>query len=326
MKTLLGMIALLFAPLVFSHEGGELTAAQVAVGFISFMGFIKVLSVGLLVAGIAFICKGLIKTVLDMKKTIEFSVWALAVICMIGSYFLPTDYLYLQDWSVPVGILLFPLALGVSSHYRKWEPNYKNLSFTLALVWGIAAVIYMSSFVGFFAVGAILSALGFSMVVTPFCHSFGFTDEDDIPKGIFAGLIMVTLYSLYKVFGLDNEYLEVFEDGALWLGGFVMGVGLLIVSSRWYTEKGHYIVMNLLSVTLLIVGSSVGLLFSIQEVTTLFLVFLLFYLSEKVIEVETESMVAIGLKLIVTGGFLVGVYYYLHTHQDLAVKYLTISF
>lgn len=75
---------------------------------------------------------------------------------------------------------------------KKSYPYYLD-SLILFIVWAIAAIVYQSSLLGFIAIIALETCLGFAVVIRPLRYTIGFTERDVIPIGIMAsgdGLII----------------------------------------------------------------------------------------------------------------------------------------
>lgn len=299
----------------------DLTTLQRAAGYVSWLGLIQVLGIGSIAGGVIFIFWGVIKTILDMTGLMEALLWILTVGLLTGTAFVDPTY---QPWTLAIGAILIPCACLLTADLHKIKIEKTKSLATLTFIWVTIAIFYHSPFVGFLAVGALLAFLGFSMAVTPFCYSFGFTDEDAVPRATTAGLMVMAAYIALRAFRIDPGYFSVFESGALWLASFVGFLGLLITSSKWYEDAKHWAIMNTVTIVLLIGVTSLGMVFGIKEVTTIASTFLLFYLAAKIVEIETESLVAIGIKLLIVGLITAGAWQWLRTHQEFAMQYLTV--
>jgi len=152
--------------------------------------------------------------------------------------------------------------------YHRSTPRFAIYSGLLFVAWGAAAVFYQSSLIGFIAVGAAVSSLGFSILVTPLCYCIGFEDDAAIIRGTTAAGITVAVYTLIQTTGLlVPEYLELFRTGVMFIGTFVYFIGLLIMASKYYTKNArHYLLMQFLMITSGVAAISVG---SIFDITTL---------------------------------------------------------
>lgn len=315
---LLFLIAPSFA-LALDSNCPDLTALQRAAGYVSWLGLVSVLGVGLLAGGICLVFWGFIKTVLEMTGLMETLLWIITVSLIGSSYFVDPSY---QQWTLAVGAILIPCACLLTAHLHEIHIEKVKSLGVLTLVWGTIALFFGSSFVGFLAVGALLACLGFSMVVTPLCYSFGFTSEDAIPRATTAGLFVMAVYIGLRIFQVELGVFSVFEGGALWLATFVGFLGLLITSSSYYENGEHAFPMNLLTCVLFVAIISLGTIFAIKEVTTIAGAFLLFYIADKIIEIDTKSMIALGIKLLVAGAVVAGIWQWLRLNETLVTQYL----
>ncbi|MGD1701092.1 hypothetical protein [Dapis sp. BLCC M229] len=200
--------------------------------------------------------------------------------------------------------IAFPGCLGLIgaisfSHYlhRKFfqklvdEKNsypYYLDSFILFIIWAIAAIIYQSSLLGFIAIIALETCLGFSVVITPLCYMIGFTERDVISRAMSASLILLTLYVSAEIANFELPYIGIFSTGVLFVGTFVYFVGTLIVSSKWY-DYGKFNINRYLWLQFLTIGSGVTALYigSVWQVLLLQRIggtFFFLYLIEKYFE------------------------------------------
>lgn len=304
-----------------------ITSLQKAAGYVSgyleWMNFIKLMAILIIVAGICLIFSGIVRLVIHIfyKYLLEVSLWMVSVGLIAVTHFVPEDY---QTWTLVIGSLLFPVAWSFSAKIRKIKGDPLKFSVVMAVIWGVIALYFQSPQVAFFAVGALLSALGFSVAVTPFCYALGFNDDAAVIRGTFAGFFISGMYLCARVFKLDFGQFAIFESGALWLAGFVFFIGLLITSTKGYLsvkEVSNYIAMNFIAFLALIVFASLGMLFGVREVTTLASTFMIFYFMTKVIEVPTHSMITLGVKLLCAGGVVFLAWDWLNAHQELAKQY-----
>lgn len=299
----------------------DLTTLQRAAGYVSWLGLVSVLGVGLLAGGICLVFWGVIKTVLEMTGLMETLLWIITVSLIGSSYFVDPSY---QQWTLAVGAILIPCACLLTAHLHKIHIKEVKSLGVLTLVWGTIALIFGSSFVGFLAVGALLACLGFSVVVTPLCYSFGFTTEDAVPRATTSGLFIMAVYIGLRIFQVELGTFSVFEGGALWLATFVGFLGLLITSSSYYEDGEHALPMNILTCILFVAVISFGKIFEIKEVTTIAGAFLVFYVADKIIEIDTNGMIALGIKLFTAGSIVAGVWQWLRLNEGLVTQYLSL--
>jgi hypothetical protein len=290
------------------------------------MNLIKLIGILAIVAGICFMFWGLVALVLEVffRYLLEMTLWVASIGLVIGTHFASVDY---APWLLGVGSLLLPVAMFFSARMHNITIDRTKSSFALALLWGAIAMFYQSSFVGFFSVGALLTFLGFSFVVEPLCYSFGFKDDDAVWRGTVAGFFISVAYVATRAFNLDLGPAVVFESGALWLATFVCFLGVLIVSNEvylgeWKGGESRYLSMNILAVLTLFAFASAGAFFGIREVTTMAGTFMILFFAGKILEVETESFVAFGFKLVVVGGVIFGAWELIRRNEAFFKPYL----
>ena len=108
---------------------------------------------------------------------------------------------------------------------------------------------------------------------------------------------------------------KIFEAGALYSGGIVGGIGILILSSRWY-KKSTYMGANILAILVFFGGGFLSLLFGISGLSSVLLVFAVLWGTEKVIEIPIESIVGFGFRMLVAGGLLTYAWNWCHDNPD----------
>jgi len=254
------------------------TLARLA-GYITLVNITMVTAAILLAIAISWLCYlyiyPLVKELSDVA--IEFGAYT-STACLIGSSQGLPEVAVVPTAFIGCLLLLGCLSLTEKYHFSQIG-NWKNTSTRfvvynslLFLVWGAAAVFFQSSLIGFIAVGAAVTALGFSVLVTPLCYCIGFEDNDAVVRGTSAAGIAVVIYTLIKTSGIAvSSDVEVFRTGVMFIGTFVYFIGLLILSSKWYSGfEGkisiHWFMMQLLMIASGIAAISVG---SIFEVGTL---------------------------------------------------------
>ncbi len=121
----------------------------------------------------------------------------------------------------------------------KYFPQFASL--VLMVVWGVAAIQFNSQLIGFMSVGACMTLLGFACGMFPGVVYIGFTEDAVIPRATFAAFCMGSIYTLLQITGQSSTFKTVFEVGLSWWGFFVFYLGLLIMSSKWYSyESGGF--------------------------------------------------------------------------------------
>jgi hypothetical protein len=112
------------------------------------------------------------------------------------------------------------------------------------IVWGAAAIVYhavfpnagIPNFLAFISVIALQSFLGFSVITAPGCIALGWQKDKQVPKSTLSSLVLLLAYISIALGGIEvTESMKLFENGCLFMGAFVYYLGLLVMSSKWYS-------------------------------------------------------------------------------------------
>lgn len=106
----------------------------------------------------------------------------------------------------------------------------------LTVIYVIAALALQSQSIGFLAVLAFMSTLGFTGIGGGLSYAIGFESEDKLPAATIAGVLLAGGYALARFYLPEQSMFSVFEAGAFWIGTFVAAIGMLIISTKWYNE------------------------------------------------------------------------------------------
>lgn len=271
-------------------EPVRLTAAQKFVGFIT---WVNILWMGAILIGVVSFCYlfgDLVKVLLEMLVEVPLAFYELVFyglslgLIAYANHFRPSVAAYVAL----TGCLLFAGAMGFTISRRRLTKNVGLVYFSvLAALYSGVALLYTSPMVGFFAVIALMGALGFSVLVGPLCVCIGFHDEDSLGKATVAALAMLVAFVVISITG--SPALTVFKAGALWMGSFVGFLGLLIASSRWYRRQFPYVVMQFVTVAAGMAALFVGSVWHISELQRIGGTFFSLYLLEKLGEIPVES-------------------------------------
>jgi len=303
-----------------------LTPLQEFAGAINFLNVILLLGSLATVGALGYLFQHYVVKLLNILKHIPVVVYegisyAASLGCGIGGWFLPEP---MHSSLGLCGCLLFAGALGFSAHLHKFKANMFRFSSLLFLVWTGAALLFGSSLIGFIAIGALLSALGFSIIITPLCYGFGFRDEATVGRTTLAAFLILLLFMALKLFSTFLPALAIFSFGALFLGSFVGYTGLLISSSRWYKGKKHYWLFQIVTVLAGIGALFFGSVLRIDELLKIGGTFFVLYCLEKLMEVPTKSKPAFALLAATVGIITVCFCWFALTHQELLQAFLFI--
>ena len=134
--------------------------------------------------------------------------------------------------------------------------------------------------------------LGFSVVVSPLCYSIGFSNEESVPRATMASFAILAAYVLMHIQGTPTGVWANFTTGALFMGGFVYYLGLLILSSRFYKPADcggdrivHYWAMQALTIVSGMLALYLGSTFQLPTLLGIGGTFFFLYLLEKYMEI-----------------------------------------
>ncbi len=302
----------------------QLTPLQQFAGTIDFLRIILVLGCIATVGAVVYLFRYYVEKLLQLLKGVpvvvyEIVFYAASLACGIWGWLLPEP---MHNSLGLIGCLLLAGALGFSASHHRYLANAFRFSGILFLVWTIAALLFGSSIIGFIAIGALLSALGFSILVTPLCYGFGFRDETTIGRATTAAFAVLALFIGLHLLGPLLPALAIFEFGALFLGSFVGYTGLLISSSRWYREKKNYWTFQVVTIIAGVGALFFGSVFHIDELQKIGGTFFILYCIEKLMEIPTRSKPAFALLFTIVGIIIIGFCWFALTHQELFRQFL----
>jgi hypothetical protein len=308
----------------------EINALQRWAGYLSWMGFLKLCSVLALAVGACIFFWGFITWAIEnlwnlIRGIVDVVGYAASAALVIGGASVSPEY---QLWLVLGGCILFGASVQATVWLRELKGDSPTPIFALyAVVWGAVAVYYNMPEVGFLAVAAVMGLIGFSVWVSPFCYAFGFRKDEDIAAGTAAALMLLIAYCLGKVFAPEAApALKVFEPGVFWLGSLVGYIGLLILSNKWYQGRnGFYGPMQVVACLFYFAGIAIGMIFGINALAGIAGTMLVFYAAAKLIEIEADTAMGWGFKIMLVGGVFSGAWYWANRHEALVKTYLTIT-
>lgn len=295
-----------FAVSAAPQPEAKLTALQKFAGLITFVNVMWCFAIVVGVACFAYLARDLIvslMTVFVLLASLPLIVYE--VICYLASSGVILYATRLGPETAPyvalTGCLLFAAALGLTFRERGF-PKIEAASFLLAIAWGATAVKFDSQLIGFFAVIALMSGLGFSAASTPLCYAIGFRDRDAIGRATSASFMILAAYVAAHVYGQSNPIAKIFEPGALFMGTFVGYIGVLISSSRFYCEASDnsYALRQVFAVALGVAALYFGSVWQISELQKIGGTFFALYIIEKFTDIpagSTRGYALIGLVL-----------------------------
>lgn len=306
----------------------ELTRLQYFAGFVSALNFWYVFSVVLGVVCACILFGRFLRWVVEIFRLIPVEVYEafgylLALGLIASGYWLsPVN----EHWTSLIGCLLIGGMILLTSAIHELEGNFARFCTTLWVLWSAVAIFYGNEYVGFIAVAALMSALGFSAWVVPFGYVIGFRDDTALtrstPVAFFILALFVAFRAVEQVNGYQVPYVGVFESGALWLGSFVGYLGLLIASNSRYTARAPYIIMQIVTIAAGALAIFVGNMLGISELLGVGGTFFVLYMIEKPFDIKAESLTAwawIGLTTAIAVG--TGVWW-AQNHLDIVRPYL----
>jgi len=329
LRLLLPLLLLLLGSQAVAHTGehAELTNLQRVAGYVTLLGIAKILGASLIAGGIIAMTWGVLSKVLyEMRVVLEILTYVVSIGLMASGLWIENpEHL---TWTVFIGCILFGFCTTATIWIHKIPgEDPKGLASFLMVIWGLVAVLYTMPEVGFLSVMALMTVLGFSVVVSPFCYAFGFSSDKQIPSGTSAGLLLLSVYVGLHIFVPDTPTtIEVFKPGVFWISSFVAFIGLLILSSKWWARGSQYATMQIITIVVYGVALAAGLVFGINPLAGMAGTFLVFYLAAKPMEIPTDSMVGFGFKLLIIGGILFIAWTLAMRNFDLVSTYLTTQF
>jgi hypothetical protein len=304
----------------------DLTALQRVAGYVTLLGLLKIIGACVIAGGLLLLTGGiLVKVIYRARVLLEILAYVVSLALIASGYWL-TDSSYLT-WTVFTGCILFGGSVMASLWIHKIDgDDPKPLAAFFMVVWGAVAVFYNMPEVGFLSAMALMTILGFSIIVKPMCYAFGFEEDKHIPTATMAGIFLLIVFCVVHIFVPEAiSAVTVFKPGVFWVASFVAFIGLLIMSSKWYAEGRDYITLQLITVVVLGAALAAGLTFGINPLAGMAGTFLVFYLAAKPIEIPADSKIAWGINITISGFFIFGGWWLGTKNIELVSQYLTTS-
>lgn len=304
----------------------QLTPLQEFVGAIDFLRIILVLGIIAVAGALSYLFKFYVKKLLQLFLSVpiaayEVIFYAACVGCGIGGWFSPEP---IHSSLGFFASLLFVAALGFSTSHRRSLAHVFLFSGLLFLVWAPMAVLFNSSLVGFMAMGALLSALGFSEPAKIMFASLRFRQHMVIEKATFAAFLVLALFIGLKAIIPSVPALTVFEFGALFLGSLVGYVGLFVLSMRWYNrnQRERYGVAQVAAIVAGLGALFFGSIFQISALQKIGGTFFVVYCLAKIGDIPAKNRPAFALLIALVGSLSICFCWFALTHQDLFRQWL----
>jgi hypothetical protein len=215
--------------------------------------------------------------------------------------------------------VLFAGALAFSVSYRRELAHVFIIAMILFLVWTPMAMLFTSPLIGFFAVGALLAALGWNDFMLWVINELGahvrsgFSQQ--IEHATLAGFVVLTLFVSTRLLSGLVPVLTVFTLGTVILGSVFGFGGLLVLSDRWHYK--HYWGFQIVSIVAGIGALFFGSVLQISELQKIGGTFFVVYLLVKLVEIPTRSRLMFAWLVIGTGVLTVGFCWFALAHPEL---------
>ncbi|MBP0019850.1 MAG: hypothetical protein J7647_20140 [Cyanobacteria bacterium SBLK] len=229
---------------------------------------------------------------------------------MVGSYYLHSS---LREYIALPGCLGFIGALGFSYYLhpkfaKKLCEKLKTDPYSLGcllifLIWSAIAILHQSTVLGFISAIALEAYLGFAIVVIPGVYSFGFTQRSLLPRTTLSSLAFLIFYVTIRLGRLQLSYFAIFAPGVLFVGTFVYFLGLLIWSSKWYSDrKREYAILQPVTIASGAIALYLGAVGQIPQLQGIGGTFFFMYIIEKYFELpwhkQTVAWATLGLAIL----------------------------
>lgn len=276
--------------------------------------------------------KIIIPTVEKLHKwgVFEALAWGAATILVVDGIrlFRPETGFYISLSGVAAMAPAF--AYSTFLHGHKAKNDVSSETFTQILNAWIAAtcaplaVQYGSSLFGFGTVIAIYSVLGFSTACYGLCYAIGFRSKNSLERVVATSSLLLLGYSALKYLDaraiITSQYFAPFTSPIAVMGSFTMFLGLLILSSRYYTQdlsqKPTYAVRNLLMISALVTALFFGNVYAISGMTNTALTFGALWVAEKYGELHIESRFNGWILVLIFSALTYKASLWLHLHPE----------
>ena len=308
---------------VVSFDAGaqcaQLTGLQIAAGFVTWTNILKVFALVLGGVCLSFlfgrsVMRLLLLFVLIPAVLYDVIGYAIAAGLIAGAAFVAPP---LVTYMIVPGCLMFAGTLALSAKLHNLKPNATRFSFILAVVGGAVAWYFNNEIVGFGAVMAFMSFVGFTVLVAPLAYCIGFDDEASLNRASAAGLLVCGILVMKQWLAPTSDALHAFETGMSWLGPFVFALGMLITSTTWGKAEGApYFLKQIMALAAFIGLMAVGSMAGLDTLRNVGVGFLILYMVEKPFEIPHKSLTAYAATGLLVAIALAGGVYWTQAHPD----------
>lgn len=221
--------------------------------YFSLINFIKVLAVILLLVAFSGIIKKIILGCWALIAMVPVWVYqGLFLTATVCASFFPSDIwlsqlFYIALFGIFGSLMIVVWILATWDKLRErliklvsfGLPLVSVISFLLMIYFGLFAIVYQSSFLGFFAAVALSGVFTFSLFYMPGILFLQFK-ENALAAMVFGHLLALSLYIILLQLGIALEYLTYFNAGIQYYCTLALGVALLVGSSPFYKEASIF--------------------------------------------------------------------------------------
>lgn len=311
-----------------------LTPLQEFAGAIDFLNVMMGLAVVALGGALIYLFRYFVQKLFRLLTRVpivvyEMAFYLLSLACGLVGWLLPPP---MHQYLAFLACLLIAGALGMSASSHRRLAHVFPLSLLLFLVWAPTAFFFDSALIGFLASGALLTALGFNLLVIELfgvLHAPAPDGRTLIERATLGAFLMLFLFWAIHLLDVFVPALAAFEFGTLFLGGVVGYGGLLVLSCRWYEDLldarhrrrnywGFQIIATVAGLGALFFGS----LLQISELQKIGGTFFVLYCIMKLAEIPTGSRPAFALLVAIIGILIIGFCWFSLAHPELFRQWL----
>lgn len=292
------------------------TLADKLLGFFTFLHIVEVTAAIIIVLGLCYLLGPILIHLPGVFW--ETLCYVGCAVTVFTAHYLSPDFqsfLFIPGCYALVGAISLTHAL----HFPEAK-RYSLGALICAICWGCVAVFYQSEIIGFSAVLAVLTSLGFFGAVGPLCVWIGFDDDDLMPRATIAALCLLIVNLVATIFGVSLQQFEVFRSGMSFLGTFVYFLGITIMASSYYWWRSENVVRywswQVVAVVSGILTIYFGLMFNLPSLTGVGGTFFYLYLLEKYGELPLWRSGLWPVGLIGLGGVLYALVWFAQMHPQ----------